>query len=373
MRKKKIFIYIHQCILKGGVEKVFYNILNNLPSDKYDVTVLCIMAYLHNDTEVNLYPSFVKRRWLYYDEWSSNRIIKIRQRIHNKLFPRFYKWYLKRSHFDVAIAAQEGLYAKFIIENVNATKKLLWIHNDISICHWTENLFGGKDKEKACYQQFDNIVCVSKAVKNSMLQEFGNLRNLCVRYNPIDTAEIDNKLKEKLPHREAETLFVCVGRLAYQKGFDRLVKICNKLNADGYKYTVWIIGEGEERVELQNLMKVYGVSNIHFLGLQMNPFIYMKQADWLLLPSRHEGFGMVLHEAIYCGTPVITTLVAGAKELLGESEFGIIVENSEKGVYEGMKSVMDNPLLHQKYVEMSCKRRSFVDIKKRVSDIEELF
>lgn len=373
MKKKKIFIYIHQCILKGGVEKVFYNLLNNLSPDKYDVTVLCVMAYLHNDTEINLYPSFVKRRWLYYDDWSSNWIIKTGQRIHNKFFPIFYKWYLKKCHFDVAIAAQEGTYAKFIIDNINATKKLLWIHNDMSICHWTENFFGGRDKEKLYYQQFDNIVCVSETVKSSMIQEFGNLENLCVRYNPIDTIEIDKKLKENLPQRGTEMLFVCVGRLTHQKGFDRLIQVCKKLNSEGYRYTVWIVGEGEKRVELQNMINTYNVFNIHILGNQKNPFVYMKQADWLLLPSRHEGFCMVLQEALYCGTPIITTLVSGAKELLGESEFGIVVENSEEGIYEGMKSVMNNPVLYKKYVEMSGKRRSFVDIQKRVSNIETLF
>lgn len=80
---------MHQCILKGGVEKVFYNLLNNLPSDRYDVTVLCVMAYLHGDINDNLYPSFVKRRWLYYDEWSNNGLVKLCQRIHNKFSQLF--------------------------------------------------------------------------------------------------------------------------------------------------------------------------------------------------------------------------------------------------------------------------------------------
>ena len=86
-----------------------------------------------------------------------------------------------------------------------------------------------------------------------------------------------------------------------------------------------------------------------------------------------ERLTMVLHEALYCGTPIITTLVAGAKELLGESEYGIIVENSKEGIYKGMKSVLDDPKLHPKYVDMAAKRRSFVDIRKRVNDIESLF
>lgn len=67
---------------------------------------------------------------------------------------------------------------------------------------------------------------------------------------------------------------------------------------------------------------------------------------------------MVLHEALYCGTPIITTLVAGTK-ILGESEYGIIVENSKEGIYKGMKSVLDDPKLHPKYVDMAAKKKVF--------------
>ena len=364
---------MHQCILKGGVEKVFYNLLNNLPSDRYDVTVLCVMAYLHGDINDNLYPSFVKRRWLYYDEWSNNGLVKLCQRIHNKFFPTFYKWYLRRCHFDVAIAAQEGMYAKFIDENIHADKKILWIHNDIAICHWTEKTFGSIENEKACYKKYDSIVCVSEAVKESMLNVFGKMSNLCVRYNPIDTFEIERKLREPLPQREKEPLFVCVGRLVNQKGYDRLLCASEKLNSKGYKYSVWIIGEGEDRPLLESAIRKMQLKNIKLLGEQSNPFVYMKQADWLLLPSRQEGFGMVLHESLYCGTPVLTTLVAGAKELLGDSKYGIIVDNSEDGIYNGMKLVLDIPDLHQRYAELSVQRKSFVDIKRRIRDIETLF
>lgn len=373
MKKKKIFVYIHQCILKGGVEKVYYNLLNNLPEGKYDVTVLSVMGYLSGDINDNLYPSFVRRHWLYYDEWSNKWVVKLCQRFHNRFFPMLYKWYLKWCHFDVAIAAQEGLYAKFVDEIVKADKKILWIHNDISICHWTEKIFGSIENECACYKKFDNIVCVSESVEDSMNKVFGSLNNLCVRYNPIDTYEIDRKLKEPLPERKEELLFVCVGRLANQKGYDRMFNVCERLNTLGYKYSVWVIGEGEDKSLLKNMMAEKKLKNIKLLGIQSNPYVYMKQADWFLLPSRHEGFGMVLQEALCCGTPIITTLVAGAKELLGESEYGIIVENSEDGIYNGMKSVLDNPELRQKYVEISAKRKSFIDIRKRVSDIECLF
>jgi glycosyltransferase involved in cell wall biosynthesis len=370
MKKKKLFIYIHQGILKGGVEKVFFNLLNNIPIEEYDITVLSVMGYLKNDFDSQLYPSQVKRYCLMWDELStSNPIRRICQKIHNRIFPLFYKLMLRFKHYDIAIAAQEGMYADFIINYVKARKKFLWIHNDISQCHWSLNYFKTNQAEFDCYKQFNKIICVSESVKSSMIQVFGKMDNLCVCYNPIDTHEIDAKLQEQLPEKLPSPWFVCIGRLANQKGYDRLIEVCHRLNEEGYKYQISILGDGEDKNLLEGLLKEYDIRNIHLLGNKENPFVYVKQADWLLLPSRHEGFGMVLHESVYCCTPIITTQVAGAKELLGESEYGIIVENSKESIYNGMKKILDNPQIHEEYKEAVKRRVPFVNLNKRIDKI----
>lgn len=369
MKRKKILIYIHQGILKGGVEKVFSNLINNIPMDKYQITVLSVMGYLTDDFQTQIYPPQVKRYCQMWDEFSKNPITRIAQKIHNRIFPTIVKVVLRFKRYDVAIAAQEGIYAKFVIDNVNAKKKYLWIHNDIEQCHWTEAVFGSTSKEREYYERFDNVVCVSKGVADSMNNTFGNLKNLTVCNNPIDTNEIDLKIKEPLPTRPDGMWFVCIGRLANQKGFDRLIKVCKRLNDEGYKFKVSVLGEGEDRHILEKMIDEYQVKNIELLGNKINPFNYLSAANWFLLPSRHEGFGMVLHEAIYCETPIITTDVCGAKELLGNSEYGIICENSESGIYESMKNVMDDPNLSQHYKKMAKCRKPFVSLTERIRTI----
>lgn len=368
--KKSVFIYIHQGILKGGVEKVFHTIINNLPPTDYSITVLSVMGYLADDFESKLYPKEVKRYCLMWDEFSRTNIVKrFSQKLHNRFFPWYFKQVLKFRKFDIAIAAQEGLYAKFVIDNVTASKKFLWIHNDIKKCHWTQKQFDNKSDEAAYYRKFDNVVCVSQSVAQSMNELFGKMDNLCVCHNPIDTTEIETKLQATCPPRPDCTWFLCVGRLALQKGFDRLVKVCKRLNDEGYKYQVTILGEGDERQPLEILIKNLEISNIHLAGNKDNPFIYMKSADWFLQTSRHEGFGLALYESAYCGTPIITTDVAGAKELLGNSEYGIITENSEIGIYHAMKSVLDNPDIQLHYKNAIKKRASLITLQKRIEDI----
>lgn len=374
MKKKKIFILIHQGILKGGVEKVFYNLLNNLPMAKYDITVLSIMGYLKDDFETQLYPPQVKRYCLMWDELSKQNTLKrIKQKIHNRLFPLWIKLQLKFLKYDVAIAAQEGMYADYILKNVRAKKKLLWIHNDISQCHWSLKHYGSLDVERHCYEKFDKVICVSKMVANSMTVTFGPMHNLAVCYNPIDTAEIDEKLKAKLPERPSSNpWFVCVGRLCHQKAYDRLIEVCRRLNLEGYKYDVSILGDGEDREVLENMLTEFGMDNVHLLGCTDNPFIYMKSADWLLLPSRHEGFSMVLQEAAYCNTPIISTDVSGARELLGDSEYGLIMDNSTESIYKMLKNVLDDSNLHSKYSEAISQRRKFVNLEFRIKIIQEI-
>ena len=177
---KKVFIYIHQSILKGGVEKVFYNLFNNLPDDEYQITVLNYCAYLTDDLKSVFYKGQKHRYWFYYDEWSSKPVKKFFQRVHNKLMPVILPTWLRMQRFDIAIAAQEGMYAKFVDENIRAKRKLLWIHNDMMLCRFTEKYFESPQDEKACYEHFDGVACVSDSVRKSMLARFGEMNNLYV-------------------------------------------------------------------------------------------------------------------------------------------------------------------------------------------------
>ncbi len=372
MKKKKLFIYIHQCILKGGVEKVFCNLLNNLPQEKYEITVLSKIAYLTGDIYDGLYPGNVKRRWLYYDEFSSGGLKRLLQRLHNILMPRLYPLWLRLRKFDTAIAAQEGKCAEMVAKYIRSDRKLVWIHNDMTLCHTTAEVFGSIEKEKRCYECFDRVICVSATVADSMNAVFGEMRNLVVCYNPIDTHEIDGKYVEPLPKRENVPTFVAVGRLAEQKGFDRLLRVCRRLNRDGFDYRVWILGEGEKRPELEAEIAKGGLENVSLLGNKSNPFAYMKTADWLICTSRHEGFNTALQEAVWCGVPILSVENSGTRELLGDSEYGIVTENTEDAFYEAMTRVLTQPQLLDHYRQAVAQRRAFIDLKGRIAAIEEL-
>ena len=70
---------------------------------------------------------------------------------------------------------------------------------------------------------------------------------------------------------------------------------------------------------------------------------------------------------------MLLTDVSGVRELLGDSEYGIVMEPSVVGIYEGMKSVIDNPSLHDIYKKKIMERKKIITYQKRIDEIEELF
>jgi glycosyltransferase involved in cell wall biosynthesis len=118
--------------------------------------------------------------------------------------------------------------------------------------------------------------------------------------------------------------------------------------------------------------KRLNIKNVHFLGLRSNPYKYMKMADWLLSSSIFEGYSLVSQEAALLDTPLILTDCSGVRELLGDSEYGIVMEPSVIGIYNGMKKVMDNPELNQYYRDRIIERKKIIDKEVRFKEIEDM-
>ena len=94
--------------------------------------------------------------------------------------------------------------------------------------------------------------------------------------------------------------------------------------------------------------------------------------DMFVCSSIKEGFSTAVTEALILGLPVVTTLCSGMKEMLGASEFGLITENEEEALYEGIKKMLTEKDLLEKYKEKSVERGSFFNWDKTVKAVEEL-
>ena len=130
---------------------------------------------------------------------------------------------------------------------------------------------------------------------------------------------------------------------------------------EGFPHKILIIGDGYDFENIKNLKNELGVSDTAtLLGFSDNPYPYFKAADFYVLSSRYEGFPTVLFEAITLKKRIIATDVSGVREMLEDGKLGYITENSEEGIYAGMKKALEDPQSFEIYDEhLKCYEMPF--------------
>ena len=358
--KKKILIRIGS-LRHGGAEKVLVTFLKNLPQNKYEIDLL---LNLYSGKYLPEVPDWINVLYLNKGEMiTTNRLqdipVKAFRVIYQKLLKQFpnllYQFILKGKKYDVEFAAIHGFRDEILNSPLKSSKKLVWIHNDLK----KTELYHYTDEEFRKFFGFDKIMVISEKIE----QDFNNLtqnqeeKNKIVRiYNPLDTEEIILKSQEarsknsNLGTQNPDPTFVSVGTVFPQKGFDRLLKVHKRLLDEGFHHKILILGDGYDFENIKNLQKDLGVTETSTLfGFTDNPYPQIKNADFYVLSSRYEGFPTVLFEAITLKKNIIATDVSGVREMLDDGKLGLIIENSEQGIYDGMKKALQNPEDFKKY------------------------
>lgn len=361
--KRRILFFCH-ALYAGGAEKVLTTVIRNLSPDQFDIT----LYVLHQENIDLTWPASIRYRFLYsHPSENAGLLRKLQSRMRNKLIhlvyryfsPRvFYRFFI-RGNYDVEIAFIEG-YATRIISGSNnrKSKKIAWVHTDLLKSHWSKICYRSECEENEVYKFFNSVICVSQSVRESVKQLFPFIHHSHVIYNPVDEKEIIRKSRFALStvsfFKRRYTL-VSVGRLDYQKGFDRILEIMARLRNDGFDVALNIIGEGIEREKLECYISEYRLeSNVNLMGYLSNPYPYIAQADIFVCASRAEGFSTVVTEALILGKPVISTCCAGVEEQLGHNnEYGYVTRNDTQSLYEGVKYALMNPNFIDKYEHLS--------------------
>ena len=365
--KKKILIRIGS-LRHGGAEKVLVTFLKNLPKDKYEIDLL---LNLYSGKYLPEVPTWINILYLNKGKMiTTNRLQDIPQKAFRvfyqkilKLFPSLlYQFILKGKKYDIEFAAIHGMRDDILNSPLKSSKKLIWIHNDLKKTEFHDYT----DEEFRKFFGFDKIMVISEKIQ----KDFENLakndseKNKIIRiYNPLDTEEIILKSQEQreknkendhfqLSTLNAQLTFVSVGTVFPQKGFDRLLKVHKRLLEEGFKHQIKILGDGYDFSTIKKLQEELGVTETSTLfGFTDNPYPIIKNADFYILSSRYEGFPTVLFEAITLRKNIIATDVSGVREMLEDGKLGLIVENSEEGIYEGMKKALQNSEAFKNYQE----------------------
>ena len=177
----------------------------------------------------------------------------------------------------------------------------------------------------------DFLVAVSPAVEQESRRQYPEFsEKLTTLMNLLDVSTIYRKAHEEpqIIKDKQQTHIVTVGRLAHQKGQDMAIEAAkilrNRYNQHGFKWH--LVGGGLTKDQLETAIEAAGLQEQVILeGRQDNPYAYMAMADIYVQPSRHEGYGITLAEALLLGLPTIVTDVASMVEQLTQLKTGAIV------------------------------------------------
>jgi glycosyltransferase involved in cell wall biosynthesis len=372
----KRILLVNDLAQGGGVEKLLSDFVNAW-HDKYSLTVL-LLDVDRKKFNKTIYPENVKvicqDQLLEDGNVMQQSFVRFVRHFKNKAIKKS----LTNDLYDLVIAMKDGWVAKYVAD-LSIEPKIMWHHTDYNSYYYTEDIFGGPKAEFDQLKKYKHIVCVSEDVKKGIIDVVGNPGNLIVKYNPLHVDEIVEKSKEivvDVDKNPDKTYFTVVGRINYQKGYDILLEAVHMLELDGYDFRVWVVGGteswSEEHLKLERAVKRLGIKSVDFLGGRKNPYKYMRECDWVLSTSLFEGFSYVSQEAALLDKPMLLTDCGGVRELLGDNEYGIVMERSVIGVYNGIKKVLDDKSLYELYQKKISERKRIINFESRMAEIEKV-
>lgn len=255
--------------------------------------------------------------------------------------------YLRREKLD-------GVLSTLAYANVVAATAHLFAGSDARLVMRETNSLSGPDAEGKsikeriirwmsfpAYTYADEIVGISEGLYKDIVE---NIKvkdsKVSTVYNPVKIRD-RNKAENKTDGRK----IVSAGRLVRQKGFSVLISAFETIDRE-IEADLIILGEGEERENLEELARDLGVwEDVYMPGFVEDPFGHMDAASVFVLSSRWEGFGNVLVEAMACGTPVVSTdCPSGPAEILEGGKWGHLVPvGDEKALAEAVLETLNDP------------------------------
>lgn len=359
----KFLIQIPQLIF-GGAEKVLVSFANDLVSRGHEVEILEIyekgLLRPQFDSRVTFHAICSKEyTQKYYASLSEIRqtkgfgkIQKLCKLMFSKIvgYRRFAEFltaqYYRGTQYDAAINYLEIESPTFLKKHIKANKYIQWYHTDVANLDHPEDT----DKMIPAFEKMDAIICVAESAKKSFIERYPQLAGKThVIYNFFDAEAIRRMGDEPFSYHDDRFIMLSVGRMTPQKKYLRFLDVLARLKGDGYSFVWHVLGTGIEYDAIVEKIHTLGLEDCVVLdGLTDNPYKYMKNCDLFVLPSGWEGFPTVTMEAKILGCAVLATDVSGIREQIVHGETGWICENSEEGIYEGVKHLITSSKIHLK-------------------------
>lgn len=354
----KIIYCIHSICNPGGMERVLYNKVKYL-SERMGYDILIVTTDQHNRPPFYPFPKEVRMVDLginYSEDNVKGALGKIigylkKKKKHQQLLTEL----LMREKADIVVSLYPS-ESSFIPDIKDGSKKVLEIHycKFFRLQYGRKGLLGWIDRlrtkqDEHIVSRFDRFVVLTQEDKGY----WGDIPNITV----IPNAAMH--VAEKYADVSAKRV-IAVGRLDYQKGFDRLINAWKLIQLSG-RFNEWrldIFGQGEWKDMLNRMIHegdIADTASIHNPTKEIGNE-YAK-SSMLVMSSNYEGFPMVMIEAMACGLPVVSyDFKCGPKDIIDEGSNGLLVREGDiDGLASAMMKLMSDEQLRQRMSENAKK------------------
>lgn len=353
MRKSmKILYQIHSTYNPGGMERVLLNKVRYLVEEKgWDVTV--VTTDQHDRPSFYPFPVVVEMIDLgvnYSDDNGKPFVKKLmgyfrRRQVHKKRL----KGVLQEIRPDVVDCFYPG-ECSFVPGLKDGSRKVMELHQSKLFHHQynRSGLMGLADKVRAwmderLVRKFDRFVVLTQ----EDMQMWGEMPGIRVIPNAA------NFIAEKYSDCSAKRV-IAVGRLDYQKSFDRLIQVWEKVHQQMPDWRLDIFGQGEWQEMLQGMIDERGLQEtVKLNGPTKNIGQEYSESSMIVMSSHYEGFPMVMIEAMACGLPAVSfDFKCGPRDIIKEGENGLVVKDGDiDGLAKTMMTLMRDDELRRKMGE----------------------
>lgn len=385
---KKIIFYTDSLIM-GGAEKIALDYVKMLDeTEEFDITLLINEDNGEENILLDKIPKNVSYQFVVEKEIMKKLNFYRRKKQKNFIYKIPYNYYLakRREKRKNIIDIISKMSYDYIIDFYNILPESIVDERVISWQHMTIKEYPNKNLNsfEKRLSRMKYLVVLNEEMKKEILDKFPKYKEkIKVIYNFFDIDEIkkfsldDSKLNDKEKCLIKENYFFACCRIDKQKDIDTLVE-SYKILKEKYniKEKLYIAGVGDQKERLENLVKSYQLEkDVVFLGLQKNPYIWMKNARFFVHSSHREGFGMVLVEALITNGMVISSdCPVGPKEILENGRSGILFPVGDKNkLVEEIQKILTDKKIIENYKNESRRRKKDFSKEKVQRQVIDLF
>lgn len=373
MEKIKI-VFIHDRLVCGGTDQALFDLVRLLDKEKFDVTVF---AQKHGgpwdqkfaDAGIRVLYDFSCRK----ATW--NPIVKLGNVVKKLRIQAAYRkngeglldvCYPGDADIVVTYAAWDHILCGF---NPKA-KSIKYIHGNMDTNQAFRDLIL---RDRELMNRYARIICVSQQAKEAFMTHTGIRDGVEFCFNPMDSENVRRLAQEPVDLPDDLPLVCAVGRLSYEKGFERLVVAHKRLVEQGVVHRLVIVGDGPDTEYMKRTVQAMDAQDTMILaGYQSNPYPYMKRSKFVVCSSFTEGLPVIAMEALCLGVPMVSA-VPSVAEAFGDEECGLITENDNRSLLEGMRKVLTDEAYYQRLKQGAQNRSSYFDGSRMVKEVEKIF